>query len=131
MDLPNGGHAVLSNNTIEQGANSQNPAMVSFGAEGNLHGNSSLEMRDNVAVNDMGSSSAKFLDNHTGVAATVAGTDTWGLTASQMAFGTANVSGATTLSSHPALNESSPWQGTSAPAPEPTPTPTPEPAPAP
>lgn len=131
VDLPNGGRALLANNTIEQGPNSQNPALVSFGAEGNLHANSGLEMRDNVAVNDLASSSARLLNNQTAITATVAGTDTWGLTSSQMASGPANVSGTTAFSSRPALNETSPWQGTSAPAPEAAPSPSSAPGPAP
>lgn len=123
VDLPNGGRALLANNTIEQGPASQNPAIVSFGAEGGLHANTGLELRDNVAVNDLGSSSARLLNNHTGAVATVAGTDTWGLTASQMAWGPANVSGTTALAARPALDEASPWQGAGVPAPQPAPNP--------
>jgi hypothetical protein len=51
IDLPNGGDAVLRGNVIQQGPNSQNANIVAFGAEGNLHPGSSIEMTDNVVIN--------------------------------------------------------------------------------
>src|ERR1700761_8963416 len=35
VDLPNGGQATLTGDTIEQGPNSQNPVIVAYGEEGN------------------------------------------------------------------------------------------------
>ncbi|MFL5254635.1 MAG: hypothetical protein ACJ8AI_17415 [Rhodopila sp.] len=53
IDLPNGGAAVIRNNVIQQGANSQNPSIIAYGEEGNLHANSSLTVANNTIVNDL------------------------------------------------------------------------------
>lgn len=128
IDLPNGGKVTITGSVIQQGSGSQNPAMVSFGAEGNLKAVNSLTMADNVAINDLGG--GRFLSNHTTVAASVSGTDTWGLGSSQMASGPSNVSGTTVLSARPALDETSPWRDTTSPPPPPPPSgPAPSPAP--
>lgn len=130
IDLPNGGVADIRNSVIQQSPTSGNSAMVSFGAEGGLWGNSSLTMVDNVAIDDAGDR-GRFLNNHTTITAQVSGTDTWGLSASDMiGRGPVNVTGTTQLSSRPALDEHSPV-GSAAPAPAPAPTPAPEPAPEP
>ena len=123
VDLPNGGKAVLTNNVIEQGARSDNPAIVSFGVEGAVIAGSSLEMRDNTVINDYASTSAKLLVNATSTTATIANTKVFGLSASQIASGPAAVSGTTTLTSEPSLDPGSPWT-TSGPTPTPTPSPT-------
>jgi Ca2+-binding RTX toxin-like protein len=109
IDLPNGGRATIENNVIEQGARSQNPSIVSFGAEGNLRAGSSLEMSGNTVINNLSSSSVKMLYNHTKITAIVTDTDTWGLTSSQLVAGPAQISGTTALSQDPGFDESSPW----------------------
>ena len=119
IDLPNGGHAVLSNNIIEQGPRSENPVIVAFGEEGSLHANTSLEMITNTILNDLASSSAKLLWNATSVSASLTGNSVFGLTALQYGSGPITVSGMTVLAVEPALDTSSPWA--SAPAPAPTP----------
>ena len=53
VDLPNGGKATLTNNVIEQGPNSENFNIISFGVEGAATG-SRLTMSNNVVVNDLG-----------------------------------------------------------------------------
>ncbi len=109
VDLPNGGKAVLSGNTIQQGPNSQNPAIVAFGAEGGLHAGSSLTMTDNTVINDLGSSSAKLLLNPTSIAASISGTDVFGLSSGQLSSGPASITGTTYLASRPVLDTASPW----------------------
>jgi hypothetical protein len=127
IDLPNGGHAVLTGNHIEQGPNSQNPAIVHFGGEGNDYAGSSLVMTDNTIVNELDSPSARLLVNQTGATATITGTDVHGLNADQLAYGPANVSGTSYLDSAPAVDASSPSDGGSAPVPAPAPEPDPAP----
>jgi hypothetical protein len=131
VDLPNGGHAVLSGNVIHQGPASQNPAIIHFGGEGEAHGNSSLTVTGNTVINDLVSVSARLVLNDTGVTATVDNNSTWGLTANQVATGPANVSGITALTAGVALDTSSPWSEAAAPAPTPYPAPTPDQAPTP
>ena len=48
IDLPNGGNAVISGNTIQQGMNSQNPNIIAYGEEGNLHAGTSLSVTGNT-----------------------------------------------------------------------------------
>jgi hypothetical protein len=108
IDLPNGGKATLTGNVVQQGANSDNNVMVSFGVEGNLHGGSSLTMQDNTVINDM--PSGNMVWNTTGISASISGTDAWGLTESQLADGLANAVDTAILSARPTVDGSSPWR---------------------
>ena len=112
VDLPNGGHAVLSGNVIEQGSNSGNPAIVHFGGEGAAYSESSLDITGNTVVNDLTSGSARLLLNQTEVIATVSNDTIWGLGSGQITTGPATVSGLAMLGSRPALDTSSPWATT-------------------
>jgi hypothetical protein len=47
IDLPNGGQGIVEYNTFNQSVNSQNPAIVHFGGEGNTHANSQLTVANN------------------------------------------------------------------------------------
>ena len=107
IDLPNGGVAVVKNNVIEQGAASQNPAIVSFGVEGNLHAGSSLTFSDNVIVNSLGKGTGVL--NATKATVTLDGNDLYGMTAAQLVSGPAKVTGTTVLATKPALDTSAPW----------------------
>ena len=52
IDLPNAGVAVIKGNTIEQGAKSQNPAMINYGGEGKgVPYKGSLLVEDNLFIN--------------------------------------------------------------------------------
>lgn len=129
VDIPNGGKATLTGNTIVQGPHSQNPAMVHFGGEGTPYAGSSLQMSGNSFLNELSSSSARMLLNHTGATASVTGNSVYGLTTAQYATGPASVSGVTVLATEPAVSGSPPWNGSTAPTPTPTPTPAPTPTP--
>jgi hypothetical protein len=54
LDLPNGGTSYVIGNLLEQNSATQNPNIVEFGAEGNLHPNSNLYVVGNTFVNDLG-----------------------------------------------------------------------------
>ena len=51
LEFPNGGFAVVAGNIIEQASGSENPAMVSFGAEGYSMGAQALNLVHNTLVN--------------------------------------------------------------------------------
>ncbi|PUA79919.1 right-handed parallel beta-helix repeat-containing protein [Nocardioides currus] len=51
IDLPNGGRSLIAGNLIIQGAGSENPALVSYGAEGLTNGSSELWVVNNTFVN--------------------------------------------------------------------------------
>jgi hypothetical protein len=52
IDLPNGGKATLVGNVISQSADTQNPVVVAFGAEGRAWPESALYMSHNTLVNN-------------------------------------------------------------------------------
>ena len=113
IDLPNGGVGVIRGNVIQQGANSDNPAIIHYGGESAAYAGSSLLITNNIVVNDMsGRSSAALLSNATTIAGTLSGNSVYGLTANQITNGQDTVSGTTYLSAHPTLDTSSPWLGT-------------------
>ena len=51
IDLPNGGRSLVAGNVIIQGPRSENPALVSYGAEGLTHPSRSLRVVNNTFVN--------------------------------------------------------------------------------
>jgi Ca2+-binding RTX toxin-like protein len=55
IDLPNGGNALVENNIIRQGPNSQNKMMITFSAEQDhpQWANSNLVVQNNTIINDM------------------------------------------------------------------------------
>jgi hypothetical protein len=107
IDLPNGGVGVIRNNVIEQGPNSDNPFIIAYGAESAAYAGSSLLIEDNVVVNDLSSSSVRLLYNASTVTGIVDDNAVWGLTAGQIALGSATVSGTTFLSARPSLDTGS------------------------
>jgi hypothetical protein len=132
IDVPNGGKVVIQGNVIQQGPNSQNPAIIAFGEEGNVHAGSSLTVTGNTILNDLQSPSASAVWNATSANASVTGNSFYGLPAAQIMRGSAAVSGSTMLTTEPALVTTPPWMTAPAASPAPqTPTPTPTPLPVP
>src|SRR6185312_15414621 len=80
VDLPNGGKAILSNNIIEQGPKSQNPAIIHFGGEGTPYAGSTLTISGNTIINDLVRGSSRALLNHTSTVPKFSGNTLWGLT---------------------------------------------------
>ena len=115
IDLPNGGNAIIKNNVIEQGPHSQNPAIISFGEEGSLNPNTSLQVTGNTILNDLASPSALAVHNLTTASAQISGNHFFGLAAGQIAAGPNAQSGNVTLASEPALEASHPWGGSQGP----------------
>ena len=52
IDLPNGGIAHITNNTIGQNAQAQNPILISYGAEGNVWPTNELLLTGNTLISD-------------------------------------------------------------------------------
>ncbi len=109
IDLPNGGNALIQGDTIEQGPDSQNPAIIAYGEEGGVYANSSLTVTGDTILNDLSSPSASAVLNATTAPVTVTGNAIYGLSASQVVSGAATISGNTTLSTEPALVTTSPF----------------------
>jgi Ca2+-binding RTX toxin-like protein len=107
IDLPNGGHAVLTNNIIQQGANSQNSNIISFGVEGNVHTGSTLTMTNNTVINDL--AGGNLLAHLDGVI-TATGTQIWSAPLSTIGGNAGTtVTGTTVLAQRPTLDVSHPW----------------------
>lgn len=78
IDLPNGGNATISGNTIEQGPNTQNPAIIAYGEEGASNPGTSFAITGNTIVND--DPSGRFLLDPA-TQPTLSGNSVWGLSA--------------------------------------------------
>ena len=52
IDLPNGGNASILNNVIQQGSNTQNPAIIAYGEEGLAYASNNVTLSGNTIVND-------------------------------------------------------------------------------
>lgn len=103
IDIPNGGNTIIQGNTIEQGPKSQNPMMIAYGEEGNLHPGS-LTVTGNVLLNDL--SRGKGIWNHTSTPATVSDNQTWGLTSSTLLTGPGSLVDNIALALEPLLGSS-------------------------
>ncbi|MGI4953432.1 MAG: carbohydrate-binding domain-containing protein, partial [Janthinobacterium lividum] len=125
IDLPNGGNAVISNNTIEKGSNAQNPVGISYGEEGNLYASGSLSVTNNLIVSDYSGHTTYAVRNATSQAATVSGNTFYGW--SSLVSGSASVQSNTTAASRPTLSTPSSTSSTT-PATTPATTPTTTPA---
>ena len=53
IDLPNGGIAHITGNTIGQSAKTQNPVLISYGAEGNVWAKNELVLDGNTLISDL------------------------------------------------------------------------------
>ncbi len=131
IDLPNGGNAIITGNTIEKSTSAQNPTMIAYGEEGGVYASSSLLVSSNTFINDQNYSSNKAVWNTTSVNATVSNDRVFGLNSGQILSGAGTVTGISYLSAEPILNTASAIQGSTTASPTPTPTPTPAPTPTP
>ncbi|MEJ0016498.1 MAG: Hint domain-containing protein [Acetobacteraceae bacterium] len=103
IDLPNGGNAIISDVFIEQGPNSDNPAIIHFGGESEPYPGSSLSINDNIIRNDLPSGSAVAVLNHTTLTVSFVGNDVYGLNSGQIASGPVSESGTTFLDTPPPI----------------------------
>jgi hypothetical protein len=65
IDISNGGVAVIDGVTITQGTKTTNPAMIAYGAEGNLKATNSLTVRNSGFTNQLSSPSSSAVYNFT------------------------------------------------------------------
>ncbi len=128
IDLPNGGNAVISQNTIEQGANGHNPVIIAYGEEGALHVGNNFQVSGNVIVNDLASVTAVW--NLGYGTAQLSGNQLFGIPAGKVLAGVGTETGDTTMASRPTLDTTSHPYAVNVPPPPPTPDP-PPPAPPP
>jgi len=101
IDLPNGGKALIQGNTIEQGPDTRNPIIISYGEEGGLIAGSTLTVTGNTILNDLSSGSSQGIRNTTAVVASVTNNHYYGLTTAKLESGPATLSGNTLLATEP------------------------------
>jgi len=113
IDLPDGGNALVANNIIRQGVNSQNKIMISYAAEQDevQWGNSKLVLKDNTIINEIGRKPVGVRNFGT-APVTLDGNTVYGLTSAELAVGTVTSTDNKLLSgSGPAVDTSHPWSG--------------------
>ncbi len=104
IDLPNGGNAIIQGNTIQQGAASQNPVIISYGEEGGILPGSTLTVSGNTIMNDLHAHIPTMVRNSTATVATIDDNQYYGLTAIQLSSGPASLSNDTSLAVEPKLD---------------------------
>ena len=109
VDVPNGGAVSISGSRIEQGPNSQNPAMVSFGEEGSLIADSSLLVQTSVLENDLTAHTPVAVANPTSITVDLTNDQTYGLTQAELSSGPASLNNVTPLANEPAISTRHPW----------------------
>jgi hypothetical protein len=110
IDLPNGGEATILDSQIEQGPKSQNPNIIAFGEEGNLHPGSKLTVQGGLIENDLQSPSAYGVWNAAPTPAHIVDTKVYGLTLNSLFRGPATVSGIDYLKTEPPIPTGHPWE---------------------
>ena len=103
IDLPDGGNAIITRNLIEQGPLSQNAAIIHYGGEGGPYPGSSLVINNNTILNDLASSSARAVLNHTSITVSFTNNQVFGLTSGQIASGALTQSNTTFLTTEPPI----------------------------
>jgi hypothetical protein len=87
--LPSGGNATITNNQIEQGPHTQNPATIAYGEEGLLYSSNTIAITSNMLVND--DPGGTFLLNPTQIPVKFSNNNIFGLSQSLLPIGNNNV----------------------------------------
>jgi hypothetical protein len=109
IDLPNGGAVTISNDQIEQGPASANPAIISYGEEGGIVAGSSLAVTDTLIENDLTDHIPTGVVNDTSIVGTLSGVHIYGLTDAEVTAGPFASGGYTILGSEPAISTKHPF----------------------
>jgi Ca2+-binding RTX toxin-like protein len=109
VDISNGGVLRMENNVIQQGANSSNPNIIGYGAEGITHASNSIYLNNNTIINDMDGRGIGLYDPNN-VAGQILNTKAWGMAGLWMVYGDGvTESGTVNLAAAPVLDTSHPW----------------------
>ena len=109
IDLPNGGAVTISNDQIEQGPASGNPAIVSYGEEGGIPAGSSLAMTGTLIENDLTAHIPVGVVNDSSIVGTLSGVQVYGLTDAEITAGPFAGGGYTILDSEPVISGKHPF----------------------
>jgi hypothetical protein len=109
IDLPNGGAVTISNDQIEQGPDSQNPAIISYGEDGNIAAVSSLLVENTLIENDLTDHTPTGVVNESSIVGTLSGVTIYGLTAGEVETGPFAAGGYTLLATEPTIGTKHPY----------------------
>ena len=87
INVPNGGNLTVTGNVIEQGPNTQNPYILSYGDEGLLRAGRTVTVSGNTVVNHLTARAPGGILNPNGVAMTVTNNTLYGLSVAQFVNG--------------------------------------------
>lgn len=79
IDAPNGGDLVIEDCVVQQGPNTQNPAVVAYGEEGVSHPGTNVRIARNVFVNDAQRGNEYLMMNRSGRTITIEDNTVYGL----------------------------------------------------
>ena len=102
IDLPDGGQATITGNTIEKGPDASNVFAIHYGGEGGPYAGSSLTISGNTILND--NPAGTLLLNQTSLTAQLTNNQLYGFAATNIAQGPVAQSGNTTLTTEPVLS---------------------------
>jgi hypothetical protein len=114
VDLPNGSITTITNTVIEQGRDSVNGIIISYGEEGNLNPSQSLSLQDVTIVNDLTQHIPLGVALYAPLTASLADTRVYGLTPAQLASGkngqgTFDITGTVWLKARPYISGKAPF----------------------
>ena len=109
IDLPNGGAATISNDQIEQGPLSGNPAVISYGEEGGILAGSGLSVANTLIENDLTAHVPTGVVNDSAVVGTLSGVQVYGLTDAEVTAGPFAGGGYTILGNEPVISTKHPF----------------------
>jgi hypothetical protein len=108
IDLAEGGNATIRNNVIQQGPNSPNSVIISYGESGDLNPGTNFLITGNVIINDKPGNIIAVRNTTTNIARII-DNNFYGVTSSQIASGRNTQSGNVFLTVRPILDTSHPW----------------------
>jgi hypothetical protein len=109
IDLPNGGAATISNDQIEQGPDSPNGIIISYGEEGGVPAGSSLSVTNTLIENDLTAHVPTGAVNDSPVTGTLSGVQVYGLTPAEVTSGPFAAGGYTILGREPVISGKHPY----------------------
>jgi hypothetical protein len=104
IDLPNGGVVSITNDQIEQGPDSTNPAVISYGEEGSVPAGSSLLVQNTMIENDLTAHVPLGVVNDSSVVGTLSGVQVYGFENGEVTSGSFAAGGYTVLTTEPVIS---------------------------
>jgi hypothetical protein len=109
IDLPNGGLVSVTNDQIEQGPDSTNGVMISYGEEGSIIPGSVLTVSNTLIENDLTAHVPVGVANESGITASLDALNVYGLTSGELVNGPVTETDITYLATEPSISRKHPF----------------------